>query len=668
EGAIEKETETLEKFYESVRMRAAGIDNAEGKQRIIVELYDRFFKTAFPKMVEQLGIVYTPVEVVDFILHSVSEVLKQEFGQSLTDENVHILDPFTGTGTFITRLLQSGLIDHKDLARKYARELHANEIVLLAYYIAAVNIENAYHDLLGQDAEYQSFDGICLTDTFQLGETESSEHLFSDMFPQNSERVERQKQATLRVILGNPPYSAGQKSANDNAQNQKYQKLDARIAETYAAKSSATLQKSLYDSYIKAFRWATDRLDKEKGGIIGFVSNGAWLDGNAQNGFRKQIAEEFGTVYVFNLRGNARTQGELRRKEKDNVFGQGTRTTISITLLVKKPDSLSRDTCIYYHDIGDYLKREEKLSIISGFKTVTNPDMKWQSLKPNTYGDWINQRKESFNLHVAIGDKKDNAHEKYFVPFYSNGVKTNRDAWVYNFSEGRVETSMRSTIDIYNGELEKYIVKSKGDPDPVADKYVDFNRKEITWTREIKKDIQRHKEHVYDSEAMRLALYRPFVKQYLYFDKHWNNTQYQIPKLFPTSEHDNLLVCLPAPGGKKDISVLITDVIPDLHVIGDSQCFPLYYYEQRENKAPGLFDEAGDSEYIRHDGITDFIFERVRKAYGKVATKEDIFYYVYGFLHSPDYRETFKNDLKKMLPRLPLVDKARDFWAFSTAG
>ena len=345
EKIIEKDTEELQKFYESVRVRASDIDNAEGKQRIIIELYDKFFKTAFPKMVEKLGIVYTPIEVVDFIIHSVNDILKKEFNRSISDENVHILDPFTGTGTFMVRLFQSGLIKEEDLDRKYHHELHANEIVLLAYYIATINIENAYHDAtpdpddgIGKE-KYFPFEGICLTDTFQLGETEEGQKLFSEMFPQNSERVQKQQKAPLRIIMGNPPYSVGQKSANDNAQNLKYEKLDNRIAETYADLTNATNKNSLYDSYIKAFRWSTDRLDKT-GGIICFVSNGAWLDGNSADGFRKSLEKEFTSIYVFNLRGNARTSGELRQKEAGNVFGGGSRTPISITLLVKNPDKM----------------------------------------------------------------------------------------------------------------------------------------------------------------------------------------------------------------------------------------------------------------------------------------------------------------------------------------
>ncbi|GHV16862.1 hypothetical protein AGMMS49938_17240 [Fibrobacterales bacterium] len=350
-NAFDKDAEILDKFYESVKMRASGIDNAEGKQRIIIELYDKFFKTAFPKMVERLGIVYTPVEVVDFIIHSVNDVLKKEFNRNISDKNVNILDPFTGTGTFITRLIQSGLIDNKDLERKYKHELFANEIVLLAYYIAAVNIENAFHDAISSRSvchsreggnlpnkkEYVPFNGICLTDTFQLGETDDKAKLFSEMFPQNSERVQRQKNTPITVIMGNPPYSIGQKSANDNAQNQEYAKLNKQIEKTYAKESNAGLNKSLYDAYIKAFRWSADRLGNNDG-IIAFVSNGAWLDGNSTDGFRKCLEKEFDTIYVFNLRGNCRTSGELRQKEAGNVFGLGSRTPIAITILVKKKE------------------------------------------------------------------------------------------------------------------------------------------------------------------------------------------------------------------------------------------------------------------------------------------------------------------------------------------
>ncbi|MBK8483156.1 MAG: DEAD/DEAH box helicase [Saprospiraceae bacterium] len=664
--SIEKDIETLQKFYESVKMRAAGIDNAEGKQRIIIELYDKFFKTAFPKMVEKLGIVYTPVELADFIIHSINDVLIKEFGRSLSDENIHILDPFTGTGTFITRLLQSGLINKKDLLRKYMHEIHANEIVLLAYYIAAVNIENAYHDII-EATDYLAFDGICLTDTFQLGETDESEKIFSEMFPQNSARVAKQKKAPLRVIMGNPPYSVGQKSANDNAQNQKYERLDARIAETYAHYSTATLQNSLYNSYIKAFRWSTDRLDKT-GGIVCFVTDGGWIENNSNDGFRKSIEKEFSSIYVFNLRGNAHGSGELRKKEAGNVFGSGSRTSIAITLLVKNPKSKSEKAKIYYHNIGDYLNRDEKLMLLKKLQSTNNEAMHWIELVPNDHGDWISQRNSAFEIFIPLGEKKEIQIKTFFVPFYSNGIKSNRDAWVYGFNKLKVENNMKITISIYNEQLEQYLIQRKSNPKLNADSFIDFENKMITWTREIKWDFEKGKFHKYNPKCLTVGMYRPFTKQNYYFNKDWNNTVYQIPKLFPTEKFKNLVICASGVGSSKEFSTVITDCIPDLQLQFNGQCFPLYFYEERQKQNRSLFDEGGDSEYIRRDGVSDFILERAKKQYGKNVTKEDIFYYVYGFLHSPEYREKFANDLKKMLPRLPLVEDVKDFWAFSKVG
>lgn len=667
--AIEKDTETLAKFYESVRMRAVGIDNAEGRQRVIVELYDKFFKTAFPKMVEKLGIVYTPIELVDFIIHSISYVLEKEFGRGLSDENVHIIDPFTGTGTFVTRLLQSGLIDKKDMLRKYQHEIHANEIVLLAYYIAAVNIENAYHDAVGAK-EYLAFDGICLTDTFQLGETDDREKLFSELFPQNSERVVRQKKAPVRVIMGNPPYSLGQSAANDNSQNQKYSKLESRIAETYAAFSTATLQNSLYDSYIKAFRWSSDRLNKEHGGIVCFVSNGAWVDGNSQDGFRKCLEEEFSLIYIFNLRGNCRTQGELRRKEAGNVFGLGSRTPIAITLLVKKPRQKGQKATIYYHDIGDYLKREEKLAVVKKFHSIGNPELALKVLKPNEHGDWISQRNESFCNFIPLGDKDNRGTPTIFVPFYSNGLKTSRDAWCYNSSVNKLKTNIKATINFYNSQVEFVSTAAKKNNNCKIEDLLNFDSTQFTWDRANKYDISKSRKYTYNKLSIAKALYRPFFKQHAYFNRELNNCVYQIPKLFPTPDVKNLVICVSGLGGTKENTAIISNIIPDLNCLDSGvQCFPLYYFETREKQSPTLFDAADDNnEYIRREAISDFILDQAKKIYGKSVSKEDIFYYVYGFLHSPSYRETFAADLKRMLPRLPLVDEPRDFWKFSKAG
>lgn len=664
EQSLDKDTETLEKFYESVKMRAQGIDNSEGKQKIIIELYDKFFKTAFPKMVEKLGIVYTPTECVDFIIYSVNDILLKEFGRGLTDENIHLLDPFTGTGTFITRLLQSGLIEQKDLERKYKYELHANEIVLLAYYIAAINIENSYHDQtpdpddgIGKD-KYTPFDGIVLTDTFQLGETDDSEKLFSEMFPQNSKRVERQKKSPLRVIVGNPPYSIGQKSANDNAQNQSYTKLDGRIGDTYSQNSASVNNKSLYDAYIKSFRWSTDRLDKN-GGIICFISNGAWIDGNSTDGFRKSLEKEFTSIYVFNLRGNARTSGELRQKEGGGVFGLGSRTPISITLLVKNPDVKTDKATIYYHDIGDYLNREEKLNIIKKFKSVSNSEIPWKVLEPNEHGDWLSLRNDNFYNFISICDS-----QSTFFNIVTLGIGSNRDAWVYNFSRNNLTTNIKLLIDTYNSHLNISNLSKENVNDHLIN-----DPQRISWSRGLKNSLLRRLKIEHSFDSYRTVLYRPFTKQNNYFEKSLNEYLYQMPKLFPNKVSENLLINISGVGASKDFSVIMSNTLVDMQTLSNEQCFPLYIYEENNKTQKSMFDEGGDKDYIRRDGVSDFILERARKEYGaKNITKEDIFYYVYGFLHSPEYRETFSNDLKKMLPRIPLVEDVRDFWSFSKSG
>lgn len=663
----EDDEKLLAEFYASVKRRVEGIDNAEGKQKIIVELYDKFFKIAFPKMVERLGIVYTRVEVVDFIIHSVNDVLKKEFAKSLSNEGVNILDPFTGTGTFITRLLQSGLISKDALKSKYKNEIFANEIVLLAYYIAAVNIENTYHDIIGTE-NYESFEGIALTDTFQINENDDR-RLISDSLHENSERVKKQKNTPIQVIIGNPPYSIGQKSANDNAQNQKYEKLDSYIAKTYAKLSSAGLNKSLYDAYIKAFRWSTNRLDPKNGGIIAFVSNGAWLDGNSTDGFRKSLEKEFSSIWVFNLRGNQRTSGELSRKEGGKIFGSGSRTPIAITLLVKNPNATNKQATIHYHDIGDYLSREEKLAKIAKFKTVANTAMTWKILEPNAEGDWLNQRNDVFDTFIPMApEKKFDAKSESFFSTYAIGVATNRDAWTYNFSKENIQSNMQRMIAFYNEQRLEYKKAKATNPKLTVENFIESEPTKISWTRALRKNVEKGLEHKFQENEIRLGLYRPYTKLKLYFDRPFIESPGLTPKVFPSSKSKNLVITISGVGASKDFSVLLTDCIPDLQVQFNGQYFPLFHYEERQKNSPSLFDAAGDSEYIRRDGVSDFILERAKKVYGKNVGKEDIFYYVYGILHSPDYRTAFANDLKKMLPRLPLVEDVRDFWAFSNSG
>ncbi|MCO8318998.1 DEAD/DEAH box helicase [Burkholderia multivorans] len=661
--ALDKEHETLEGFYASVRERASGITDPKGRQKIIVELYDKFFKTAFPRMVERLGIVYTPVEIVDFILHSADAALQAHFGTRLADQNVHILDPFTGTGTFPVRLIETGLIAPDKLPFKYRHEMHANEIVLLAYYIAAINIEEAFHRVTGQ--EYEPFPGIVLTDTFQMNEPQTGE--LDEGLPENHKRADQQKARDIRVIVGNPPYSVGQDGGNDNNQNLKYSKLDSRIAATYAEHSTATLKNSLYDSYIRAFRWASDRIKDE--GIVCFVTNGGWIDGNTMDGFRKTLQDEFADVYVFNLRGNARTQGEQRRKEAGNVFDSGSRTPVAITLLIKRKNHQGK-AAIHYHDIGDYLSREQKLEIVSSFGSYQQ--VPWQTLEPNEYHDWINQRSGDFNAFVPFNDEP-NA----IFAMRSSGVKTNRDAWVYNSSRVALEGNVQRMIDVYNEQVALHSESCKAagrNAFKAAMDLADPNPRNIKWTRELYTDLSRGKSCEFDSEGVRLALYRPFSKQWTYFNRRLNNCVYQQPKIYPLSKHKNIAIQVTGTGESKGFSCLISSVIPNLHAVSGGQCFPLHWYEKATDTNPqgGLgFDgqEAGTPDangYIKRDGITDVALDNFRQHYSDESiTKEDIFYYVYGVLHSPEYREQYAADLKKVLPRIPY---APDFNAFSQAG
>lgn len=661
-GGFQKDTAELEQFYDSVRVNVGNIDNLEGKQTVIKNLYEKFFKGAFPLTVEKLGIVYTPVECVDFIIHSVNDILKREFNSSLSDENVHIIDPFTGTGTFITRLLQSGLIKPEDMERKYLSEIHCNEIVLLAYYIADVNIEAVYHDLMKPD-HYVNYDGICLTDTFQLAE--SAQPSFSqEFFRENSEGVLRQKRAPIRVIIGNPPYSVGQKSANDNAANLAYPILDARIADTYAAKSSANLGKALYDSYIKAFRWASDRIaDNPDGGIVAFISNGSWLDGNAQDGFRACLESEFSDIYVLNLRGNQRTSGELSRKEGGKIFGGGSRTPITITFLVKNPAKAGQKATIHYHDIGDYLTREQKLDLVKKFKSVRGRSLDWQIIEPTDRHDWINQRDGLFDSLVPINPSSRNSlNSQSFFASEVLGISTGRDAWVYNFSQEQLKVQVESCIDFYNLKRVEF---SKGLIEDIPN-----DDTKISLTVNIKKDFLANKEISYQPDDIKVSLYRPFIREQLYYNRslierpaQWTN--------FIQSGLDNLFISVSGVGANKGFSAFITNDIASYDVLEKNHCYPLYWYEEKKVQEKSLFDDdTTEDKYIRHDGITDWILKEVRKRFGnsKAITKEHIFYYVYGILHSPQYRERFAADLKKSLPRIPIVDDVQDFMAFYKAG
>ena len=666
--SLDKEADSLQRFYASVRRRAAGVETASAKQKIVVELYEKFFRTAFPLTTERLGIVYTPVEIVDFLIHSVDDVLQNEFGQTLSGEGVHIIEPFVGTGTFITRLLQSGLIRRDDLQRKFRREIHANEIVLLAYYIAAINIESTYASF--NDGEYEPFPNICLTDTFQDAEPDD---LLTSLMAGNSARRQRQRNLPLRVILGNPPFSAGQKSENDNAANVSYPTLDGRIRQTYAAASASKLQKGLYNNYIRAIRWGSDRL-KAAGGVIAFVTDAGWLQKGAMDGVRKVLGEEFSSIYVVHLRGDARQKGERRRQERDNVFGIGSRQPIALTVLVKNPLASDKGS-IWFHRLGDYLSREQKLAAVANFGSIFSMRKAnlWTKITPDEHGDWLDQRDAGFDTFLPLGDKDGIGPTLYNI--FSLGVVTNRDAWCVNSSPTKLYENVRRMVDTYSSDLGRLNDAQAGENshgkmiDSEVDHFVTSDSTKISWSRSLKQAFrQKRMLEVNPSKCIRTC-YRPFNHQWLYFDRRLNEVLYRTPKFFPVAHAENRIILLEA-NGRTAFAVLMTDVLPSLNVLDASQCFPRYYYENPDDPSKPL--EPGEIELeklTRVDAVTDESVVLFQNTYPeKPINKDDLFYYTYGLLHSDDYRTRYGATLSKQLPRLPLVGKAEDFWRFAQAG
>lgn len=620
EGLV-KEQERLKDFYESVRVRAEGIDNLKAKQDIIIQLYDKFFKVGFKETTERLGIVFTPVEVVDFIIHSVNDVLKNHFGKSISDEGVHVLDPFTGTGTFIVRLLQSGLISKEDLLRKYTQELHANEIVLLSYYIAAINIEETFHSIM--EGDYKPFDGIVLTDTFESTEKEGS---FEDeLFGENNKRLEKQRREPIFAIIGNPPYNVGQTDGNDNVESVKYPRLDHAINETYAKNSKGGNKKLLYDSYIRGFRWASDRIGDK--GVIGFVTNGSFIDSSSTDSLRKSWYDEFNHIYVFNLLGDQRTQGETSRREGGKIFGSGSRTPIAITILVKDG---SDNHVLHYHDIGDYLSREEKLSIIE--QTISIEGISWTNIVPDKNNDWINQRDEGYQAFYPTLDDKGKG-----IFFEKNpGVKSHRDSWVYNFSKDNVEKNARLMIDNVNSEIER--LKSVSD---INGRYAKANKSDdfIKWSDGLKRYLQRGEKVNYSTSAVQ-SLYRPFTKKWLYY----NEAVVEMTRRYKEKLGvNNLIIYVTGNGAKREFSAIMLDSIPCFDLMEKGQGFLLNNFE---TKSELFVDVANISE---------------NSIYYFDMSSDDLFYYVYGVLHSKEYKQKYASDLKKALPRIPLLKNKEQY-------
>lgn len=655
---LEGETKDLKNLYESVKTEALHAKSQKSQQELIKNLYNTFFKEAFKKQSEKLGIVYTPIEVVDFILRATNGILKKHFNTDFNDSNITIFDPFTGTGSFIARLLskENNLISDEALKEKFQKNLFAFDIVLLSYYIALINITQAAQN---RDSSLKNFKNIALTDSLDYLEEKSDKGVFSLFYDlkENKDIKDTLANQNIRVIIGNPPYSAGAKSENDNNQNLSHPKLEKLVYETYGKNSTAKVGKATRDTLIQSIRMASDVI-KDKG-VIGFVVNGSFIDSKSADGFRKCVAKEFSHLYVLNLRGNQRTSGEVSKKEGGKIFDSGSRATIAIVFFVK--DKSVNNNTIHYYDIGDYLKREEKLHKLAQFENLDL--VPFEKITPNDKGDWINQREDGFEKLIPLKRDKTLQNDSIF-DINSNGVVSGRDPWVYNFSPKILKQSVQKCIDTYNADLKRFnayfreAFKQRAKGVKPADLYRQLNDKEITtdktkiaWTDGLKNKLIKNKNLQESSEKrMRLALYRPFNKQWLYWDKDWIHRQGEFSKIFPDKSAQNVVINTGV-GNGKDFSALVSDFISDYSLISPNQAYPLYYY-----------DDLGN----RHYAISGYALNMFRRHYKDNAiTEEEIFYYIYAIFHHKGYLEKYKNSLAKEAPRIALSD---DFKELSVLG
>lgn len=665
---LESEIKALEPFYDSVRKTVAGVTSKEGRQEIIRKLFEKFFKYALPSSAEKFGIVYTPIEIVDFIINSVSNVLKNEFSESIANKGVKILDPFTGTGTFIVRVLdklKSLGISDEDFTYKYNHDIWANEIMLLAYYISLINIEDTYGKNAGN---FKPFNHDVLTDTFELEEKKSKNYqpvLFEeDDFKIANEKANEEQAQDIRIIIGNPPYSVGQKNAMDNNSNTSYPNLDERISSTYGSNINSGLIKGLYDSYVRAFRWASDRVGDN--GVISFVSNGSYVDNLSFSGFRRELLKEFNHVYVFNLRGNQRTQGELSRKEGGKVFGSGSRNTICIITLIKHKGK-PFDGFVHYKDIGDYLSREEKLKILKESESISN--LEWENIYPDKRNDWINQTNEEFEkLLPLVKSEKNNTSFSLYDGNVSIGVMAARDDWVIGFNSKIILDSMKTFVETFNNEQNRIltllkqskIISSKEKLD-FAKRNVTFDKTKIKWSEDlIKRLLRGHSIKIDDN--IRDIMYRPFVKKKLYFDPIVLDRIGKWLNITPTKNDRNLNITFSVPPLKKTFSALAINIISDIHCMEQAQSIPVEWIN--DNTQGSLFEFAGFGQ--NEDTLNDKAISLFKERYGdKSITSSSVFSYIYAVLNSKSYREKYSNNLGKEMPRIPFL---KDFEKWSEIG
>ena len=637
--SLEEFLKPLDPYYAAVERAAQFCKEFSQKQHLLNAFYETFFQSFSEDVADTHGIVYTPQPIVEFMVNSVQHILKTEFGRSLSSKGVHIIDPFVGTGNFIVRLMEK--IDKTALEHKYAHELHCNEVMLLPYYIASLNIEQEYWR---QMPTYRQFEGIVLADTFELMETPQG-YLFTE---ENTERAEKQKEADMFVVIGNPPYNAWQVNDSDNNRNRKYEIMDKRVRDTYTADSKATLKNALYDPYVKAIRWASDRIKDE--GVIAFVTNNSFLDAIAFDGMRKHLAEDFDAIYILDLGGNLRKGLKVSNA---NVFG--IQVGVSINLFVKTKRNPSEKARVFYRRADDLWNRDQKFVFMDERKHIGG--VEWQQMQPHADHTWLTEGlRAEFKIFTPIGTKAAKASKEaatdVIFKTYSCGVKTNRDAWAYNFNRTALASNIQRMSDIYNAEVDRW--KRHEDPKPEVNNFVVYDDKKIKWDRELRLQLQRNNYASYADDKVRDSLYRPFTKSNLFFDRVLNNCVYLLPSIFPTSstEAENCVICVSGVGSNKPFQILISDKIPSLDILEKTQCFPFYTY-----------DEDGSN---RRENITDWALSAFRSHYGDSSiSKRDIFHYVYGLLHHPDYRSRYEKNLKRDLPHIPF---APEFRAFASAG
>ena len=633
----------LDRFYVAIEQAATLCNDFSQKQHFLNTFYEKFFQGFSEDIADTHGIVYTPQPIVDFMVKSVAHILKTEFDRSLSDTGVHIIDPFVGTGNFIVRLMQD--IQGTALEEKYRHELHCNEVMLLPYYIASLNIEQEYFQRTGT---YLPFEGIALADTFELLEQEQGE-LFTR---ENTERVKRQKAADMFVVIGNPPYNAKQVNENDNNKNRKYKTLDTLLRETYSRDSNATNKNVLSDPYVKAILWASKRIGEE--GVVAFVTNNGFLDGFAFDGMRKHLAQDFDAIYLLDLGGNARKGLKV---SDANVFG--IRVGVSINLFVKTKQNPSEIPRLFYYPTDELWNKEQKFNFLNERQHVDN--IVWQTIQLDVKHMWLTEGFDTeFDTFIPMGTKKAKTQKSTAVDVifktYSRGISTSRDAWIYNFNRNTLIENVEKMMEFYNTQVLRWIATPEKSIMNI-DNFVAYDDSKISWSSGLKQKLKSGQIAEFSESELRFSLYRPFTKSNLYFDRMMIERVYVFPSIFsrPETQNENQVICVNVTP-ERPFTCLMVNCIPNLVVTGGfgspTQCFPFYTY-----------NEDGTN---RQENITDWALAEFRTHYNDdTLTKWDIFHYNYALLHHPTYREKYEMNLKRDLPHIPFTE---DFWGYANAG